>query len=129
MNEVSNILNKYQNPKEGLKHLFNFILNSICSDPDRKGEFISNTISEFLPRTGVIEKHLQQTKEEALDLIEAYLNKGVDNGYIKKNRNIKGLAHSIIATAIGSTALSKIGSIDEEVKENLLTNLDIILCA
>ena len=128
MDAVKEILNKYQNPKEGLKHLFDFILNSICSDPDRKGEFISNTISDFLPKTGIIEKHLKETKEEAVTLIEDYLKKGVKNGYIKKDRNIKGLANSIIATAIGSTALSKIGSLDKEVKENLLNNLDIILC-
>jgi len=124
---VNEILNKHQDPKKGLKKLFDFLLNTICSDPEKKGEFISNTLNEFFPKNNTINTHLEESKNEAIAILESYLSHGQDQGYINKNKDIEGIAHSIIATAIGSAMLSKIGKPNQKLKDNLFRNLDIIL--
>lgn len=124
---VCDIFNKYEDPKQGLKKVFEFILNKICSDPEKKGEFISNTLSEIPPNNSNINLCLEETKNEAIQLLESYLEKGQKKRHISSEKNIKGIAHSIMATAIGSTMLSRIGKPSQTLKENLFNNLDIIL--
>lgn len=124
---VGDIFKKHEDPKKGLKKLFEFVLNTICSDPEKKGEFISNTLSEIAPNNSNINLYLEKTKDEAIQLLESYLKKGQAKGYISPEKNIKGIAHSIMATAIGSTMLSRIGKPSQKLKENLFNNLDIIL--
>ena len=60
-------------------------------------------------------------------MLESYLEKGQKKGHISSEKNIKGIAHSIMATAIGSTMLSRIGKPSQKLKDNLFNNLDIIL--
>ena len=124
---VKEIFNKEENPKEGLQLLFNFLLDTICEDPEQKGEFISNTLSEFIPKNGSINKYIEESKEEAFEILEAYLSSGVKKGYIKKGTNIEGVTYSIMSTAIGSMILSKMGSPNQTIKKNLCNNLEIIL--
>ena len=124
---VKEIFNKEENPKEGLQLLFNFLLDTICEDPEQKGEFISNTLSEFIPKNGSINKYIEESKEEAFEILEAYLLNGLKKGYIKKGTNIEGVTYSIMSTAIGSMILSKMGSPNQTIKKNLCNNLEIIL--
>tara|TARA_B100001250_G_C19777434_1_gene780261 strand:- start:1122 stop:1709 length:588 start_codon:yes stop_codon:yes gene_type:complete len=113
--------------KMGINALFRWFTESITNDKEKKGCFICNTYVELLPsdKKHEISQLLNETKKFWIKMLLDLLKKGVNNNEIKKEIDLETTAHSIYASMIGVTILSKTNTKIKTLEQTLNIHLQI----
>lgn len=94
--------------KQGLKNLFEMAINESLNDCDRKGCFVVNSITELVPDDEAIRPELIAHKEMMENIFFNYLQTGVENGEISKDKNLKIIAGLLFTFYSGVKVVGKI---------------------
>ncbi len=95
--------------KKGLLKLFELPINaSVCDKGNVRGCFAVNTTTELLPKDEKIHSILKENKIEIEKIFYAYLQKGVKNGEITKDKDIATISSLIYALLNGILVIGKI---------------------
>ena len=100
-------LAKEANTKEGFLKLFTIAVQQIIEDKDNKGCFVVNTTTEMLPLDKSLKKTLSANKATFEDIFYQYLQKGEQEGQIKKGKNLKAIAQMLFTVYNGLKVVGK----------------------
>ena len=94
--------------KEGLRKLFEIVVNESLNDCDRKGCFVVNSITELVPDDETIRPELIAHKEMMENIFLNYLQTGVENGEISSDKDLKTIAGLLLTFYSGVKVVGKI---------------------
>ncbi|MCB0669999.1 MAG: TetR/AcrR family transcriptional regulator [Saprospiraceae bacterium] len=102
------ILASEQSAKAGLRQLFLASLESAIGDPERKGCFVVNTTTELLPNDEKWRPVLDRNRKIFEAIFLRQLERGVAQGEISPDKNLKDIASMLFALNNGIGVVSKI---------------------
>ncbi len=94
--------------KQGFRTLLERAVSETIGDCDRKGCFVVNTISEFVPGDDELKKVIQENQTIFEHAFLVFLQKGVANNEISSDKNLQQLASFLFTTFNGLKVLAKI---------------------
>ncbi|MEL6593049.1 MAG: TetR/AcrR family transcriptional regulator [Bacteroidota bacterium] len=96
-----------QDIKAGFRFLFQNILSDIQNDPDHKGCFVVNTTTELLPDDPSLLEAVHRHNHSMESIFQSLLQKGVAQGTISADKDIKSIARSLYVFLTGLRVLGK----------------------
>ncbi len=100
-------LSTQANVYEGLKLVFEKVIDDDCTDADRKGCLIVNTTTELLPNDVELQKVIVAHNAKVERTFLKFLQFGVDSGEIDGNKDIQTIAKLLYALLSGLRVLGK----------------------
>jgi len=111
--------------KAGFKKLFTDAVKDSVADKDRKGCFAVNTTAELIPGDENIQKMLEKNKKDMESIFYGILKKGVEEGEIAKDKNLRALAAYLFMFFSGLQIVAKV----EASKAKLTRSVEVALSA
>lgn len=102
------ILDSEPSVKAGLRKLFLISLESSLKDPEKKGCFVVNTTTELLPNDEKWMPVLDRNRKTFEAIFLKQLERGVAQGEISPDKNLKAIAAMLFALNNGIGVVSKI---------------------
>lgn len=102
------------------------ILDSVLSDPQRRGCLITNTVVELSPHEKVIGKKLSRRIHMLEDTFFALLVRARRAGELATDKDPRALARCLVMMMQGMIVMSKTGTSADEVKQAAKTMLSIL---
>mgnify|MGYP001031015999 CR=1 FL=1 len=114
-----------QNPevKTGLRLLFEATLDESAKDEDRKGCFVVNSTTEFIPGNEVMTSLLLENKNNFQQVFYEYLMSGVQNGQLPANRDYQPIALLLFTLYNGIKVVAKL----PDPEKKLMKSVDEVL--
>ena len=119
-------LQNYQTVKLGIKALMHRNLNEVKCDPDRKGCFIVNCVSEYLPTHNEASEIISENKSIFINTMTNYIQSGIDDGQISTDSNARSLANLIFTFFSGMMVVSKTSTDFTEIEKNIEMVLELL---
>ncbi len=94
--------------RTGLTELFRRAIDESVSDPDRKGCFVVNTVTELAPHDQKIKKMADENQQGFLDILTTYLQAGVDRGEISSDKDLPAIAMLLFTLYNGLKVVGKV---------------------
>lgn len=94
--------------KEGFRKLFTASLEATVKDPEKKGCFVVNTTTELLPNEAKWLPILDRNRKTFEALFLKYLERGVAQGEINPDKDLKSVAAMLFALNNGIGVVAKI---------------------
>ena len=94
--------------KEGFRKLFTASLEATVKDPEKKGCFVVNTTTELLPNEKKWLPILDRNRKTFEALFLKYLERGVAQGEINPDKDLKSVAAMLFALNNGIGVVAKI---------------------
>ena len=116
-NAVTVFLKSQTNVKIGLRKLLELSIDDSINDIDRKGCFVVNSISEFVPGEEDILIVLKKTKDNLLRIFYNFILQGEKEGQFEKGKDIKAITNLIYTLYTGLKIVAKV----DTDKNNLLS--------
>lgn len=105
---LEELFNEETSVKSGFKKLFATAIDEASSDSQKKGCFVVNTTTELIPGNSKIESVLLQHKHHIEKLFSSFVQKGIDNGEIPRNKNADELGLMLYTLYNGIRVVSKV---------------------
>ena len=112
--------------KKGFEKFFEIPLNAAVCDKGVRGCFAVNTITEMLPEDSIMQEVLIKNKKIIETAFYNFLQKGVANGEISKDKNIKKITSFLYALLNGLLVTAKINFNKKELLETVKTGLLVL---
>lgn len=93
--------------KQGLRMIFQKIIEDDVNDDDCKGCLVVNTTTELVPEDEKSQKVVTEHKNQMEDIFYQLLKKGVDTGQISKDKDIKTIARLLYTLMSGLRVIGK----------------------
>ena len=124
--QVKNFLNEHKDVKEGFRALFAHSIIEVEKDPNRKGCFVVNTVTELVPKDEELSL-LMQSNQEALEAIfHQYLEEGQENGSVKAGIDVQATASMFYVIYNGLMVSTKVKCRRAEFERMLAVALSVI---
>jgi len=94
--------------RTGLSALFRRAIDESVSDPDRKGCFVVNTVTELAPHDQKIKAMADENQQGFLDILITYLQTGVDRGEISSDKDLEAIAMLLFTLYNGLKVVGKV---------------------
>ena len=120
---VITFFEEQSNTKEAFRKLFETAINQSIKDPDRKGCFVVNTITELTPGDQEIQAILAENSKTFEHIFYKFLKAGEKKGDFPAGKDLKAIASTIFTFYNGLQVLSKI----QPIKKKMLKTVDEIL--
>ena len=116
-------LQEYSSVKEGIKSLMYRNLDQVKCDPERKGCFIVNCTTEYLPTHTDAGNIVEENRSAFLKTVTAYIQSGIDSGELSSSSSAHSLANLVYTFFSGMMVVSKTTKDFAELKNSI----DIVL--
>ncbi len=93
--------------KQGLRMIFQKIIEDDANDDDCKGCLVVNTTTELVPEDKTSQAVVTEHKSQMEDIFYQLLQKGVDKGQISKDKDIKTIARLLYTLMSGLRVVGK----------------------
>ena len=126
---IQNITTFFENQptiKVAFERLFERAIEESCTDPNKKGCFVINTTTELIPGDKVIEEMVENNKKFFEDLFYQLLEKGVKNGEISTNKDLKSIARLFYMLFNGLKVTAKINPSKIELQNSISIALQLL---
>lgn len=104
---LKQFFNEYDSVKEGIHALMIRNLNQVKCDPDKKGCFMVNCSTEYLPDHQSANKIVEENRKIFIATLIKYLQSGIESGELGIESNAKSLANLIYTFINGMMVVSK----------------------
>lgn len=105
---ISAFLSNQTSVKEGLLKLFELPINASFNKGEVRGCFIVNTITELITKDEEIQTILVESKNDFEDLFYEFLKKGLENGEIAEDKDLKYLSSFLYTLLNGVLVIAKV---------------------
>lgn len=105
---VKGFLSGFESVHQGFHGLFERAIDESIADPDHKGCFVVNSITELIPGESSIEPILADHTQGITQLFEEYLQQGVDSGEISPDKDLQSIATMLFTLYNGLKVVTKI---------------------
>jgi len=119
-------LAEFDSPKNAIQTIFKEAIVESLEDTDKKGCFVVNCTSEYLPRHNHILADLLDNKATFEGIISQTLQRGKDSGDFPQSMNISETAAYLFTFFSGLKVISKIQNDAAEVLKVVQTGLAIL---
>lgn len=119
-------LEDFTSVKMGLKTLFKEAILESIADTDRKGCFVVNCTTEYLPKHPHILADLLDNQNTFQSTISQILQQGIDKGELSNNLNKNEVAAYLFTFFSGLKVISKIQKDTKEVLKTIDVGLSIL---
>ncbi len=116
----------YPSIREGFLALFKQAIDDSISDPNYKGCFVVNSITELIPGESTIKPLLADHNLGITRLFEEYLQKGVDSGEISPEKDIEAIAFMLFTLYNGLQVVTKVSPERESLTAMVRTALMVL---
>lgn len=123
---LKSTLSKRKSAKSALKNLFLDAVISDTQDPDRKGCFVVNCTTEYLPKNTEILSDLLEQKSNFESLISETLQRGVDSEELSNSLNVNELASYFYTFFSGLKIISKVNQDRKELEKTVKIGLQVL---
>jgi TetR/AcrR family transcriptional repressor of nem operon len=113
------LLNDEPQVKAGIIRLLESSIFCVVDDEDKKGCFVVNTATEFIPGDAEILKAFGKNKELLETIFYDYLLKGKESGEITNDVDLKIVSHLIYTILCGINVVAKISSERDHLVEQI----------
>ena len=107
-NFLKSRLSNSKNIRKDLTTLFKDIVSTSILDEDRKGCFVVNCTTEYLPIHNNILADLNDNQKCFQNLVSEVLQRGIDNGEFDDNMNVKDISSYLFTFLSGLQISSKV---------------------
>lgn len=107
---IKGFLLGYESVEAGLRAMFENGISATLNDPDRKGCFVVNTITELAAQDQDIKNLAGANQESFLDILMGFIQRGVDQGEIPQDKDVQGLAMLFFSLYNGFNVIGKVTS-------------------
>ena len=105
---VKKFLVQQPSVKEGFQALFTLAIKESISDPDAKGCFVINCITEFTPEETDLMAILKEHNLGLIDFFASYIQTGVDSGELSQDKDVYGIASTLFTLYNGLRVVTKV---------------------
>jgi len=119
-------LDSFESVKQGLKTLFRDAISESLEDVDKKGCFVVNCTTEYLPRHPHILTDLLDNQNTFKEILTQTLQRGLENGEFSEELNIEETAAYLFTFFSGLKVVSKIQKNSKEIMKTIDIGLDIL---
>lgn len=112
--------------KLGFKKLFTIAIKEATTDQCRKGCFVVNTSTEFIPGNAKIEEVLLEHKDYIEKLFSSYVQQGIDNGEIATTKNAQELGLMLYTLYNGIRVVSKVDTDPKKLQKVANAGLSVL---
>ena len=125
-NNILTFFEAHPKVKAGLAKLFENAIDETLEDANKKGCFVVNTTTELTPGDEKMLSFLQENKQGMEEIFYNYLSKGVDNGEISKDKDLRTMATFIFTFYNGLRVISKLDHNRESLLSSVKTALTLL---
>lgn len=118
-NYIEERLAQFNSPKEGISKFLKEAVESTLKDQEKKGCFVVNCTTEYLPHYPEFLPALLENKENFIRLFTSKINEGQKRGEINKKHKAKYIANFIYTYLSGLRVVSKVDQDKEEMKNSI----------
>ncbi len=119
-------LSKFDSVKKALKSLFREIIKIAIDDKDRKGCFVINCTTEYLPKHESILVELVSNKGAFQEIISKSLQEGKSKGEIDSKLNIKDTSAYLFSLLSGLQISAKVKSNKTELFKSIDMGMKVL---
>lgn len=123
---IQDLLETEPSVKEGFKKLFQKAIKESLHAEGGKGCFVVNTTTELLPGDEKIQKVLLEHKTITENLFTAFVQKGIQNGELDKDKNPNEIGLMLFALFNGIRVLAKVDSNPVKLKSIMHSGLSVL---
>ncbi len=105
--------------KEGIKSLMYRNLDQVKCDPERKGCFIVNCTTEYIPTHTDAVSIVDENRNIFLKTVTAYIQSGIDSGEISSSSSAYSLANLVYTFFSGMMVVSKTSDDYSELENSI----------
>jgi TetR/AcrR family transcriptional repressor of nem operon len=120
---INQFLSEQPTVKEGIYNLFLHAISDTLQDKENKGCFVVNCTTELLPNDQDLLMVLSENRKGFIDFFKDYLQQGVDNGEISKEKDLDGLAGFLFTLYSGLKVIGKTQPSASELKAYISAGL------
>ena len=124
--KIGEFLNGFDSVREGLFQLLKKNVDDTILDPEKKGCFVVNATTSMSPGDQKMLAILNENKSKIESIFYDFLKRGVENGEISPDKNIKTIASFIYSTIAGIKVMSKIDTDTKSQYEMIRTALSVL---
>ncbi|MGK0365018.1 MAG: TetR/AcrR family transcriptional repressor of nem operon [Saprospiraceae bacterium] len=119
-------LKDFTSVRTGLKSLFREAILESIKDPDRKGCFVVNCTTEYLPDHPHILADLLDNQKTFKEIIRQALQRGIDDGEFSNTLNVEEVAAYFFIFFSGLKITSKIQNDSQEILKTIDVGFSIL---
>ncbi len=119
-------LAQFEKIKDGLRQFFRARIKENINDPDKKGCFVINCTTEYLPHHKEILSELVTNKKEFQNIMEETLERGKDRGEFNANMDAKEVAQYLFTFFSGLQIAGKVKPDRKELFQTLDLGLQVL---
>ncbi|MFM9950645.1 MAG: TetR family transcriptional regulator C-terminal domain-containing protein [Saprospiraceae bacterium] len=112
--------------KAGFLNLFKIIIEQSVKDSDKKGCFVVNTTTELIPNDEKWLPVLDRNRKNFEAIFLKHLKRGVAQGEIKSNKDLKSIAALIYALNNGLQVVAKINPSKKDLMKIVEAGLGVL---
>lgn len=123
---VREFLHGFSSVREGMHSLFEYAIDDALADPENKGCFVINAITELIPGESPMEEVLEDHTSDFIQFFTDYLQKGVDSGELSPDKDIRSIAVMLFTLYNGLKVVSKVNKDRESLLSMVQTALGVL---
>ena len=120
---LDDFLQSIESVREGFEQLFMATIEDNFKDYERKGCFVVNTTTELVPGEARWLSIVEENKETIEAIYLKHLQRGVDNGEISADKDLKSTAGLLFMFISGLQVVAKMSPSREELQKTVQTAL------
>jgi TetR/AcrR family transcriptional repressor of nem operon len=125
---ISSFFDSHPDVQKGLRLLFETAIDQAMTDPDRKGCFVVNTVTELVPNDPEMDPIIAQNKDDYEAQFAKYLQAGKDSGQLSQSLDVESTASLLYLVYNGLRVVSKVNPNRQELLNSVKLALTVVGC-
>ncbi len=125
---ISSFFDSQPDVQKGLHLLFETAIQQAMTDPDRKGCFVVNTVTELVPNDPEMDPIIAQNKDDYEAQFAKYLQTGKDSGQLSQSLDVEAAASLLYLVYNGLRVVSKVNPNRQELLNSVKLALTVVGC-
>lgn len=125
---ISSFFDSQPDVQKGLHLLFETAIQQAMTDPDRKGCFVVNTVTELVPNVPEMDPIIAQNKDDYEAQFAKYLQTGKDSGQLSQSLDVEAAASLLYLVYNGLRVVSKVNPNRQELLNSVKLALTVVGC-